>query len=274
MKRTPMTQRGAEALRAELKRLKSEARPHVIKAITEARGHGDLAENAEYHAAREQQGFIEGRIKDIEHKLANAEVIDPAQLPTAAEWCSGPRSSSRTRPMARVSSTRWSGRTRRTSAPAVSRSPLPIARALVGKSQGEVVDVSAPGRHALLRDRRGAPRLGFGDEDARQSRTRTVEHRDVADTLDHGAAGGARQRREQCIAHRAVPARRPDLDELVIVQGARGLGGDCGRHTRAAEPYQRLQGVRQAAQMTQLRPRELGSGGAAAAGPALSTLTL
>jgi len=71
-----MTQRGAEALRAELKRLKSEARPHVIKAITEARGHGDLAENAEYHAAREQQGFIEGRIKDIEHKLANAEVIE------------------------------------------------------------------------------------------------------------------------------------------------------------------------------------------------------
>src|SRR5205814_7519708 len=62
MKRTPMTLRGAEALRAELKRLKSESRPSIIKAIAEARGHGDLSENAEYHAAREQQGFVEGRI--------------------------------------------------------------------------------------------------------------------------------------------------------------------------------------------------------------------
>ena len=76
MKRTPMTSRGAEALRAELKRLKSEARPNVIKAIAEARGHGDLSENAEYHAAREQQGFIEGRIGEIEAKLSTAEIID------------------------------------------------------------------------------------------------------------------------------------------------------------------------------------------------------
>src|SRR5215470_3230366 len=81
MKRTPMTLRGAEALRAELKKLKSEARPNVIKAIAEARGHGDLSENAEYHAAREQQGFIEGRISEIENKLSSAEVIDPARLP-------------------------------------------------------------------------------------------------------------------------------------------------------------------------------------------------
>src|SRR4051795_1846199 len=80
MKRTPMTIRGAEALRAELKKLKTESRPNVIKAIAEARAHGDLSENAEYHAAREQQGFIEGRIKEIETRLAAAEVIDVAQL--------------------------------------------------------------------------------------------------------------------------------------------------------------------------------------------------
>ena len=97
MKRTPMTLRGAEALRAELKRLKSEARPNVIKAIAEARGHGDLSENAEYHAAREQQGFIEGRIKEIEHKLASAEMIDPTQLHPTAGWCSARWWSSRTR---------------------------------------------------------------------------------------------------------------------------------------------------------------------------------
>src|ERR1700748_1176833 len=81
MKRTPMTLRGAEALRNELRKLKSEDRPNVIKAIAEARGHGDLSENAEYHAAREQQGFVEGRISEIENKLANAEVIEPHKLP-------------------------------------------------------------------------------------------------------------------------------------------------------------------------------------------------
>ena len=78
MKRYPMTLRGAEALRNELKRLKTEDRPRVIKAIAEARSHGDLSENAEYHAAREQQGFIEGRIGEIESKLSTAEIIDPS----------------------------------------------------------------------------------------------------------------------------------------------------------------------------------------------------
>src|SRR4249920_3299287 len=81
MKRNPMTLRGAEALRNELKRLKAEDRPNIIKAIAEARSHGDLSENAEYHAAREQQSFIEGRINEIETRLANAEVIDVTKLP-------------------------------------------------------------------------------------------------------------------------------------------------------------------------------------------------
>jgi transcription elongation factor GreA len=75
VKRTPMTLRGTERLRAELKTLKSENRPNVIKAIAEARAHGDLSESAEYHAAREQQSFIDGRINEIEHRLSNAEVI-------------------------------------------------------------------------------------------------------------------------------------------------------------------------------------------------------
>ena len=76
MNKVPMTVRGAELLREELQRLKSEARPQVIQAIAEARAHGDLKENAEYHAAKEQQGFIEGRIKEIEGKLSHIQIID------------------------------------------------------------------------------------------------------------------------------------------------------------------------------------------------------
>lgn len=76
MKKVPVTVQGAEKLRAELWRLKSDDRPQVVRAISEARAHGDLKENAEYHAAKEQQGFIEGRIKEIEAKLSNVEIID------------------------------------------------------------------------------------------------------------------------------------------------------------------------------------------------------
>ena len=145
MKRTPMTMRGAEALRVELRRLKTEARPAVIKAIAEARGHGDLSENAEYHAAREQQGFIEGRIKEIEHKLASAEVIDPARLPRTGRVVFGASveledQAGGARVVYQVvgedEADIRAGRISVTS---------PIARALVGKSEGEVVDVAAPG---------------------------------------------------------------------------------------------------------------------------------
>lgn len=80
MRKVPMTVAGAEALREELRRLKTEDRPRVIAAIAEARAHGDLKENAEYHAAREQQGFIEGRLMEIESKLSLAQVIDVSQI--------------------------------------------------------------------------------------------------------------------------------------------------------------------------------------------------
>ncbi|HET7222158.1 MAG TPA: transcription elongation factor GreA [Rhodanobacteraceae bacterium] len=80
MQRAPMTKAGSERLRAELDNLKSVERPRIIAAIAEARAHGDLSENAEYHAAREQQGFIEGRIHRIEAALSTAQIIDPATL--------------------------------------------------------------------------------------------------------------------------------------------------------------------------------------------------
>ncbi len=80
MNRPPMTSKGADRLRGELDRLKSQDRPRIIAAIAEARAHGDLKENAEYHAAREMQGFIEGRIKELESALSHAEVIDVSRL--------------------------------------------------------------------------------------------------------------------------------------------------------------------------------------------------
>ena len=80
MNRVPMTAQGAEALKAELEELKKVVRPRIVAAIAEAREHGDLKENAEYHAAREQQGFAEGRIQDIEAKLSNAQVIDISKI--------------------------------------------------------------------------------------------------------------------------------------------------------------------------------------------------
>jgi len=144
MKRTPMTARGAEALRAELRRLKSEARPNVIRAIAEARSHGDLSENAEYHAAREQQGFIEGRISEIETRLANADIIDPTQLPDTGRVVFGATveledQDSGSRVVYQITGEDEAdiraGRVSITS---------PIARALVGKERGDVVYVAAP----------------------------------------------------------------------------------------------------------------------------------
>ena len=139
-----MTLRGAEALRAELKRLKSEARPNVIKAIAEARSHGDLSENAEYHAAREQQSFIEGRIRDIEGKLANAEIIDPSKLTNSGRVVFGAVVELEDEEGNRVVYQVAGEDEADISAGRISISS-PIARALVGKSEGDVVDVTAPG---------------------------------------------------------------------------------------------------------------------------------
>jgi transcription elongation factor GreA len=140
-----MTAKGASQLEAELKQLKSEARPRVIQAIAEARAHGDLKENAEYHAAREQQGFIEGRIKDIEGKLSHAHVIDVSKLPRNGKVVFGTTvllsdeetgEECRYQIVGEDEADAKAGRVSLTS---------PIARALIGKEEGEVADVRAPG---------------------------------------------------------------------------------------------------------------------------------
>ena len=145
MKRNPMTLRGAELLRAELKRLKSEDRPNVIKAIAEARSHGDLSENAEYHAAREQQGFIEGRIAELEAKLSTAEIIDVAQLTPGDKVVFGATVDLEAEEDGKRVTYTIVGDDEadiRASRIAITS---PIARALIGKTEGDVVDVTAPG---------------------------------------------------------------------------------------------------------------------------------
>ena len=145
MKRTPMTMRGAEALRNELKKLKTESRPNVIKAIAEARAHGDLSENAEYHAAREQQGFIEGRINEIEAKLSTAEVIDTSKLTNTGKVVFGAVIELEEQDGAHRVTYQVVGEDEADIRAGRVSITSPIARAVVGKSEGDVVDVAAPG---------------------------------------------------------------------------------------------------------------------------------
>jgi len=143
--RAPITLRGATRLRGELRKLKSEDRPAIIRAIAEARSHGDLSENAEYHAAREQQGFIEGRIKEIEQRLADAQVIDPASLPSTGKVVFGA-----TVELAPVDggpevSYQIVGDDEADIRQGLVSINSPIARALIGRSVGDEVEVAAPG---------------------------------------------------------------------------------------------------------------------------------
>jgi transcription elongation factor GreA len=141
-----MTLRGAELLRAELKRLKSADRPRVIKAIAEARSHGDLSENAEYHAAREQQGFIEGRIMEIESRLAAAEIIDIASLPPTGKVVFGATVELEDQDGAAAVTYQIVGEDEADIRGGRISITSPIARALIGKLQGEIVEVAAPGK--------------------------------------------------------------------------------------------------------------------------------
>jgi transcription elongation factor GreA len=143
--RAPITLRGAELLRVELRKLKGEDRPAVIRAIAEARSHGDLSENAEYHAAREQQGFIEGRINEIEQRLGNAQVIDPASLTDTGKVVFGS-----TVELAPVDggpdvSYQIVGDDEADIRRGMISINSPIARALIGRAPGDEVEVATPG---------------------------------------------------------------------------------------------------------------------------------
>jgi len=145
VKRTPMTLRGAERLRVELKKLKSEERPTVIKAIAEARAHGDLSENAEYHAARDQQSFIEGRINDIESRLSNSEVIDVTTLVVSSRVVFGATLLLEDQDGGAKVTYQLVGDDEADIKQGLLSVSSPIARALIGKSEGDAVDVKVPG---------------------------------------------------------------------------------------------------------------------------------
>lgn len=145
MSKVPLTVRGAERLREELKRLKSEDRPRIIKAIAEARAHGDLSENAEYHAAREQQSFIEGRIKDLEVKLGDAEIIDVTQIHAKGKVVFGATVLLADEDSGEQSTYQIVGEDEADIKAGRISVNSPIARALIGKQLGDVATVKTPG---------------------------------------------------------------------------------------------------------------------------------
>ena len=144
MKRAPMTRKGSERLRAELERLKTVERPRVIHAIAEARAHGDLKENAEYHAAREQQGFIEGRVNELEAALSFAEIIDVARLNAAPRIVFGATVQLEDADSGETITYQIVGDLEADIKAGLISVSSPFARSLIGKSVGDSVDFNAP----------------------------------------------------------------------------------------------------------------------------------
>ena len=145
MNKTPLTITGAEALRAELHRLKTVERPGVIAAIAEARSHGDLSENAEYDAAKERQGFIEGRILEVESKLGNAQIIDPGLLDADGRCVFGATVTLEDMGSGRRVTYQIVGDDEADIKVGKISVNSPVARALIGKYAGDIAEVDAPG---------------------------------------------------------------------------------------------------------------------------------
>ena len=145
MNRVPMTVRGEQVLREELEKLKKVERPRITQAIAEAREHGDLKENAEYHAAREQQSFAEGRIKELEHKLSHAQIIDVTKIPVTGKVVFGATVTLIDVEDDQTVAYRIVGEDEADAKANLISVNSPIARALVGKAEGDEVTVNAPG---------------------------------------------------------------------------------------------------------------------------------
>jgi len=145
MGKIPITTSGFERLRAELQELKTVQRPAIVTAIAEARSHGDIAENAEYHAAKERQGFIEGRISELEAKLANVQIINPALLDTDGRCVFGATVDLEDMKSGEVVTYQIVGDDEGDIKQGKVSIGSPLARALIGKYSGDVAEVRAPG---------------------------------------------------------------------------------------------------------------------------------
>ena len=145
MSTIPLTEVGAEKLRIELQEMKTVQRPAVIAAIAEARSHGDLSENAEYDAAKEKQGFIEGRISELESKLSNAQIINPAQLDADGACVFGATIELEDVDNDKTVTYQIVGEDEADIKQGKISVSSPISRALIGKYQGDIVEVVAPG---------------------------------------------------------------------------------------------------------------------------------
>ena len=145
MAQIPMTRNGLEALKGELQRLKSVDRPAIIEAIAEARAQGDLSENAEYESAKEKQGFIEGRIADIEAKISQAEVIDPSSLNAGGRCVFGATIEMEDLDTEQKSTYQIVGDDESNIKENKISINSPLAKALIGKEEGEVVEFESPG---------------------------------------------------------------------------------------------------------------------------------
>lgn len=145
MSKVPLTVRGAEKLRSELQRLKTIDRPGVIAAIAEARAHGDLSENAEYDAAKERQGFVEGRIQEVEAKLSNAQIIDPTLLDADGRCVFGATVELEDQESGEKVTYQIVGEDEADIRGGKISVNSPIARALIGRYAGDIAQVQAPG---------------------------------------------------------------------------------------------------------------------------------
>ncbi|NVK22523.1 MAG: transcription elongation factor GreA [Kangiellaceae bacterium] len=147
MNRVPMTAQGAAALQAELEELKKVTRPKIVAAIAEAREHGDLKENAEYHAAREQQGFVEGRIQDIEAKLSNAQVIDVKTITNNGKVIFGATVILINLDDSKADEVQYQivGDDEANLKEGKISINSPIARGLIGKEEGDIANIQTPG---------------------------------------------------------------------------------------------------------------------------------
>ena len=254
MSKVPMTVRGHELLQEELKELKRVDRPSVIKAIAEARAHGDLKENAEYHAAKEQQGFIEGRIKEIEGKLSHLQVIDVTAIDAKGKVVFGSTVEIARRGLrTRRRSTGSSVKTRPDIKNGLISYTSPIARALIGKSEGDVVEFQAPGGEKSSRSSRFDTLSEASGAACRISvsfRVCPVQQRHVADSLNQLS----RRRRSQSVRDDRIPCVRSadadtDLDQFVVVKRGLEFCQNSFGQAGVADHDQRLQCVAEAAQV-------------------------